>query len=234
MTPSLRHLCPPEMRFILRMYAFFLLLFASQRIWLLAESPPSARVPSAVLFKAFAVGMRFDLAVGSYLLAPVFLLLLLSRRRCCGRLAGLLLPAVVLVSFADMEYFRRTGARFAPELFRSPGGEAGAFAAVLAHPSPSHLAGMALFLAVGWGAVRRGLRPLPDADPLPHVRESLLRTMGITVALALMVLASRGGIGHAPLRWRDAAFSGYPLADQLARNGVFALGRGGWERLFSP
>lgn len=61
------------------------------------------------------------------------------------------------------------------------------------------------------------------------VRDDMLHLMGSVVVLALLVILSRGGVGHQPLRQGDAVFCKATFANQLALNGLFALGRCAWE-----
>ena len=92
-----------------------------------------------------------------------------------------------------------------------------------------------LLLAACWGLglwflARRHLRP---ASPASTPRQSLLRIMGTTLTLAVMVVVLRGGITGEPLRWGDAFFSESTFANHLALNGLFTLGRSGWDKIYS-
>lgn len=61
------------------------------------------------------------------------------------------------------------------------------------------------------------------------IRDDMLHLMGSVVVLALLVILSRGGVGHQTLRQRDAVFCKSAFANQLSLNGLFALGRCAWE-----
>jgi len=231
-TPSrFRRFLVPEAMFTAGLYVMLLALFAVLRLLLLwRNSGMAQQVPADMLVKSFWVGLRFDLAVSSYLLIPVFLLLLLLRgRKRVWLLAGLAatVGGIIFSGLAEIEFYRELEFRFNTLVFE-----------YLSHPRI--VAGMvwegypvfsylcvwallfALFLLAFRGLYRRLL--LPAAAP-KGVPERLARTMGATVMLILMVFASRGGFAHEPLRWGDAFFSEEPFANNLALNGVFTLGR---------
>jgi phosphoglycerol transferase MdoB-like AlkP superfamily enzyme len=227
----LRRFLVPEVLFTAGLYGLLLALFASLRLLLLWRTADLARqIPASLLAKSFWVGLRFDLAVSSYLLIPFFLLLLALRGRKRGwLLAGLAaaVGGVILSGLAEIEFYRELEFRFNTVVFE-----------YMSHPRI--VAGMVwegypvFGYLVGWSILfglfcfayarlcRRLLRPTPVAK---GASEKLARTMGVTLMLVLMIFASRGGFAHEPLRWGDAFFSEEPFANNLALNGVFTMGR---------
>lgn len=226
----------PEVLVAAGLYALLLAVFALLRLLLLwRNAHMAAGIPAATLVQSFLVGARFDLAVISYLLLPVFLLLLVLRGRARALLLtgfSLLVGGLVLLGLAEVEFYRELEMRFNTLVFE-----------YLSHPRI--VAGMiwegypifsylfvwslltGLFAAGAyWMHVRLLRSPAPAGKPA----RVLARTMVATVMLALMIFASRGGFAHEPLRWGDAFFSEAPFANHLALNGVFTLGRSALEK----
>jgi len=242
MKPSLnvsgrwRHILVPEALFTAGIYVLLLALFAGLRLLFLWRNASMAQqIPSDLLAQSFWVGLRFDLAVSSYLLIPFFLLLLVLRgRRQSWLLAGIIaaVGGVVFSGLAEIEFYRELEFRFNTVVFE-----------YLNHPRI--VAGMAwegypvLRYLLVWAALmcffagacswlyRRILLPAPAVR---GVAAGMARTTGVALMLTLMVFASRGGFAHEPLRWGDAFFSEEPFANDLALNGVFTLGRSVLEK----
>ena len=77
-TGLLQRLLLPEIRFVAGVYLFLILIFAALRgMLLLRNSLQATGIEPGVLAKSFLVGMRFDIAISSYLLIPFFLCLVL-------------------------------------------------------------------------------------------------------------------------------------------------------------
>ncbi len=234
---ELRQLCP-EVLFVGGLYIVLLVLFALLRLFLLWRNPALAgQVPSGLLLESFWVGARFDLAISSYLLMPLLLLLTLVRRRRGLLLAGFtaLVGGMLFMGLAEAEFYREFESRFNNLVFE-----------YLSHPKI--VAGMIwdgypvaryvllwmVLIALLVGSVRllyRWLLVQPGQERT--ARQSLLRVMGTVAALTLMIFFSRGGFGHSPLRWGDAFFSEAPFANHLALNGMFSLGRSIWDKIYS-
>jgi len=99
-------ICSGEIRFIAGLYLLLAALFAALRLLLLLRNANLAeQVAGGELVNSFLVGLRFDLAVASYLLIPLFLL------------AGRAVPAV-----ARADCFRFRGSDRRPAAARSLGG----------------------------------------------------------------------------------------------------------------
>jgi len=235
-TNRFRSLFLPEALFTAGVYVLLLALFAVLRLLLLWRNAGMAQqIPAELLTKSFWVGMRFDLAVSSYLLIPFFLLLLVLRgRKRVWLLAGLaaVIGGVIFSSLAEIEFYRELEFRFNTVVFEylnHPRIVAGM--AWEGYPVLRYLLVWAALLSFFTGACswlyRRILLPAP---PVKGAQAILARTMGVTLMLAMMIFASRGGFTHEPLRWGDAFFSEEPFANDLALNGVFTLGRSVLEK----
>jgi|GEM_PF-3409090 len=233
----LHHFFSPEVRFITALYGLLLALFALLRLLLLWRNSVFARqIPASLLAESFRVGLRFDLAVSSYLLIPFFLLLLALQGRWRKWLLGGLAAAVGGVLFcwlAEIEFFR--GLEFRLNTLVSE---------YMSHPKlvvglirndypvfPYLLEWavlFAFFCAVFLLLYRRFLLSPPVAK---EASEVLAGTMAVTLMLALMLFASRGGFVHKALQWDDAYFCEEPFANVLAQNVVFTLGHSALTRI---
>jgi hypothetical protein len=209
-------LLAPEILFTSGIYIVLLALFSILRLLLLWRNSGMVRdISPELLINSFGVGLRFDLAVGSYLLLPLFLLLPALRGR--GRvwlLRGFsaLVGAVMLLGLVEIEFYRELEFRFNTVVFE-----------YLNHPRI--VAGMAwdgypvlrymlvwtgltaLFACACYGLYRRILLPSSPVKGAPAV---LARATGLMLMLTLMIFGSRGGFAHEPLRWGDAFFSEEP------------------------
>jgi hypothetical protein len=226
-----RRFLAPEILFTSCVYIVLLALFSVLRLLLLWRNAGMARdIPSELLINSFWVGLRFDLAVGSYLLIPLFLLLLVLRGRLRVRLLtgfSALVGAVVLLGLIEIEFFRELEFRFntvAFEYLNHPRIVAGM--AWEGYPVLRYMLVWAVLTALfacacSW-LYRRILLPPSPVKGTPAI---LPRTMGVMLMMTLMIFASRGGFAHEPLRWGDAFFSEEPFANDLALNGLFTLAR---------
>ncbi len=228
----------PEIRFALGLYLLLLILFGVLRaVMLWRNSLQAAEIPREILVNSFLVGARFDLAVASYLLIPLFLVLLWLYERRRKILAGLFCVAasgIIIAGLAEAEFYRELEMRFNTLVFE-----------YLSHPKI--VAGMVwegypvfryllvwlvltavLIAAVAW--LYRACWPAGSATGRPRLLPG--RFVAAVLWLAIMVLIARGGVASEPLRWGDAFFSEEPFANNLALNGIYTLGRSGLEKLF--
>jgi phosphoglycerol transferase MdoB-like AlkP superfamily enzyme len=239
---KIKEFSPPEARFVAGLYLLLAVLFALLRtVLLLRNSVQAEQIPISILVKSFLVGLRFDMAIASYLLIPLFLALLVLRgreKRWAVLAFGVLVALLTLAGVAEAEFYREFESRFNALVFE-----------YLSHPTIvggmiwegypvlSYLAVWILFCVLWGGALRWLYRRIlttqdGEAGSDSNIRSVLLRTMGTTVLLTLMVFVSRGGFQSQPLRWGDAFFSEVPFANHLALNGVFTLGRSGWDKIY--
>lgn len=226
----------PEVCFSGMLYVLLVVLFGLLRGLLLWRNlGAAAEVPADLLVQSFRVGLRFDLAVAAYISIPLLLLLLLWRglRRwrvllpCFYALVGL----VLLLGLAEIEFYRVFGSRF-NMLVLTAMGHPWRLAGLhwYDYPMWSYLAlwgGLMLIVVLVGRWLERSLSCLRAQRGV--LRDDMLHLMGSVVVLALLVILSRGGFGHQPLRQGDAVFCKSGFANQLALNGLFALGRCAWE-----
>lgn len=225
----------PEVCFAGSISILLVMLFSLLRGLLLWRNlGAAADVPAVLLLQSFRVGLRFDLAVAAYLALPLLLLLLWRR----GRRWRVLLPCfymlvgmTLLLGLAEIEFYHAVGSRF-NTLVLNAMGHPWRLTGLHWHMYPmwSYLVlwgGLMLIVVLVGGWLERIL--LCFRDRPGSLRDDMLHLMGSVVVLALLVILSRGGLGHQPLRQRDAIFCKSAFANQLALNGVFALGRCAWE-----
>ncbi len=225
----------PEACYVGMIYVLLIMLFSLLRGLLLWRNlGAAAEVPEVLLVQSFLVGLRFDLAVTAYLALPLMLLLLWRR----GRKWRVLLPCfygliglTLLLGLAEIEFYHAVGSRFNTLVLNAMG-------------HPWRLAGLQwqtfpmwpylvlwgglmfiVILVARW--VEKGLQGFFTRPG--GTRDDMLHLMGSVVVLALLVILSRGGVGHQTLRQGDSVFCKSPFANQLALNGLFALGRCAWE-----
>lgn len=234
----LRTLLLPEVRFISAIYALLLVVFAVLRGMLLWRNHlQAAGISTEILAESFLVGLRFDLAISSYLLIPLFLLLLVvPRQRHKMLVYGFcaLVGALILFGLAEIEFYRELEMRFNTLVFE-----------YLSHPTI--VAGMIwegypvfrylllwillmVFLCAGAAWAYRKSWP-GHASPVT-VRWSLSRAAVAGCVLVVMVIGARGGLASQPLRWGDAFFCEDAFANNLALNGVYTLGRSALEKMY--
>ncbi len=232
-------LLPPEGRLVLALYPLLLALFALLRLALLVKNfELAAEVPAAVLRQSFLVGLRFDLAISSYLLMLLFLTLLLVKgrpRRWVMTGFSLLLGGLLLLGLAEAEFYREFQARFnglVYEYLGHPvivGGMIWDGYPVLPYLLIWAAAALPLFFGIGW----LSRRLLAEGTSGPRLGRFPLQIAGGLLLAVLMVFACRGGIQNEPLRWGDAFFSQHAFANHLACNGFFTLARSGWDKIYS-
>lgn len=199
---------------------------------LLWNNPEAASgVFAALLTESFFVGLRFDLAVAAYLITPFLLLLLCRRKRIAWVMFHAMAGAALLLSIAGIEFFWVVGSRFNLLALKTPG-HPFRFDNLLPRDCPVGcyllLWGGLMFVLVYVGAVLAKCWLKVRIPALP-IRDRMLHLMGSVVVLAMLVILSRGGFAHRPLREGDAAFGRSMFVDQVALNGVFAPGRCAWE-----
>lgn len=225
----------PEVRFIAALYLLLAILFAALRFVLLLRNGVLAEnIPAAVLAQSFLVGLRFDLAVASYLLIPLLLVLVFLPGRSKGWVLppfALLVGGLLFLGVAEAEFYREFESRFNTLVFEYLGHPVIVGGMIWDGYPVLRYSALALALIAAFGGVLWWLnrRLLQGREPAPL----RFRTAGALLALTLMVFASRGGFASEPLRWGDAFFSEEPFANHLALNGLFTLGRAGWDKTYS-
>ena len=235
-TGLLQRLLLPEIRFVAGVYLFLILIFAALRgMLLLRNSLQATGIEPGVLAKSFLVGMRFDIAISSYLLIPFFLCLVLfplQWRKALLSAFCVIVGFFIFSGLAEIEFYRELEMRFNTLVFE-----------YLSHPKI--VAGMVwegypvfrylLIWVLLFVVFSAGLRWLSRKVLQPGrgygASALLTRALISIVFIAIMVIGARGGLANTPLRWGDAFFSEDAFANNLALNGVYTLGRSALDKL---
>ncbi len=226
----------PEIRFVAGIYLLLLIVFGVLRgLLLMRNSLHATGIEQLTLAKSFLVGMRFDLAISSYLLIPFYLCLILSPFRWRKALMSgfcALIGLFIISGLAEIEFYRELEMRFNTLVFE-----------YMSHPKI--VAGMVwegypifrylLVWALLFVFFSAGMRWLSNKVGL-QTRGSgpsawFSRTVLSVVFVAVMIIGARGGLASTPLRWGDAFFSEDAFANNLALNGVYTLGRSALEKI---
>lgn len=212
------------------LWLFWVLLFQLMRLVLMVcTTAHKGEADGALLAQAALHGSRFDMAIAAWLVVP-FALWWIWRPQP-GRTEKRLVLAAFLVSsllgifalVAEVEFYKEFQMRLGPLAFEyfSTNEEHNAIVlGMVWHGYP--VVRWTLFCLAVWAAfafvARRMFRGAGGSAPSPVARG------GITLVLAACaVLAIRGGLGAAPLRWGDAFFSHNAYANQMAMNGLWAI-----------
>ena len=225
-----------EARYLVGLYALCLAAFSLLRLllwWRNADFGSDA--PPGVIAQSFLVGLRFDLAVGAYLMIPVFLglVLLAPRGRLwLRRLFLAVFSGLLLLGVAEAEFYREFSIRFNNLVFEYLK-HAGIVSGMIwdGYPVLRYLLAWGFLATIFLVAENRwwqrcGLGEAGRRAWRPG------RAMATLAVLVLLLLAARGGPTGEPLRWGDAFFSETTFANHLALNGMFTLGRSAWDVIY--
>ncbi|WP_041066560.1 LTA synthase family protein [Thiolapillus brandeum] len=210
-----------------------LLLLAQQalRLILLLRNPELAEGASTTdLVWAFAVGIRFDLIITSYILIPVVLALLLPNGLGKRRLARYWLLAtggiVLFLGISEPEFYHDFHTRLNSLAIQYLKEDPSTVSSMIWHGFPviRYLLLWAVLLALlAWG--------LKQADHWtrrfgPGYPAWWVRIPVFLICAFLVALGARGTLRHgAPLRWGDAFHSQNLFANHLALNGTWSLAK---------
>jgi phosphoglycerol transferase MdoB-like AlkP superfamily enzyme len=229
-----------QFAYLFGLYALCLVAFSAMRLllwWRNADFASETTV--GVISKSFVVGLRFDLAVGAYLMMPLLLALVLlpSRGRMWARRAFLTaFSLIMLLGMAEAEFYREFSVRFNNLVFEYLK-HAGIVSGMIwdGYPVLRYLAVWAVLTGLFLATERWWWQRCLSTPPLRPgtVRRRLKRGVATVMVLIVLVFAARGGIAGEPLRWGDAFFSEVPFANHLALNGLFTLGRSAWDTIYS-
>lgn len=221
-----------RLRYLAAVITLFALAFELIRLALLIRYAAMARgIPASVLCQSFLVGLRFDLTVTGYIVAPVALFGMLpwigwtSSRitRLAGRIWMIVFGSIALLAgIADMEFFGQFNSRLNHIVFGWSDTPMMSLKIVWENaPVVVYLAGWLVVAALFSVALIR-LERLLDG---PEQREPLWRSGAVwLLAMALMVLIIRGRVSEkAPINWSVAYFSSYNFANQLALNSGYTF-----------
>jgi phosphoglycerol transferase MdoB-like AlkP superfamily enzyme len=200
--------------------------------FLLRHGEAASGIPTLTILHSFLIGARFDIVVMTYILIPLFILSYLPfigiHRFSVGRvliqiILYLYFGLVFLLSLIDIEYFGEFGTRlsfWALEYLDQPGMVW--YTIWSGYPVIPYLilwtVLTSLFIWIGIKVSRRTFAT-------KHKERIPRRIFYLLLVLALLFLGARGRTQLAPIDWGLAYFSPYSLANQLALNGVYTLGR---------
>ncbi|MFH0883407.1 MAG: sulfatase-like hydrolase/transferase [bacterium] len=221
----------PRLRYCCAVAALLILIFELIRMALLIRYAPLAQgIPPGVLLKSFLVGLRFDLTVTGYIIAPVALFGMLpwigwsSSRvmRWIGRTWMIVFGSIAMFAgIVDMEFFGQFNSRLNHIVFGWTDTPLLSLKIVweAAPIVPYVVAWMILAGFFAYALIK--LERLLDSPR----REPLWRSGGIyLLVLATLLLMIRGRISEkAPINWSVAYFSGYNFANQLALNSAYTF-----------
>ncbi len=210
--------------------AVFLLLFASARVLLLWRNIDLlGAIPWRDVMISFAVGMRFDLIMTCYALAPLVLMTLLPaglvRRAWCN---GWLAAIALLFSFLavlELDFYHEFHARLNSLVFQYIKEDPKTVVSMLWYGFPvlRYLALCGALTAAAMFAIRRIDRATrwPQQNLAPTYRARLMLSLLLIFTTAA---AARGTFRSGPpLRWADAYRTEHLFTNHLAQNGAFTL-----------
>ena len=212
------------------LWLFWLLLFQVMRLVLIAcTTAHRGEADAWLLARAALHGSRFDMAIAAWLVVPFALWWLWrpapkraeKRMVFVAFLVSSLLGIFALV--AEVEFYKEFQMRLGPLAFEyfSTNEEHNAIVlGMVWHGYP--VVRWTLFCLMIWAAFVFATRALfrgAGGEPVS------IKTHGpaTLILAACAVLAIRGGLGAAPLRWGDAFFSHNAYANQMAMNGLWAM-----------
>ncbi len=189
-------------------------------------------IPTLTILHSFFIGARFDMVVMTYVFIPLFILSYLPfvgiHRFRVGRVViqtilFLYFGLVFLLSLIDVEYFGDFGTRlsfWALEYLDQPGMMW--YTIWSGYPVILYLM---LWGLLTFAFVWTGIKISKRLFIRKHKEKVLSRLLYLVLVLALLFLGARGRWQLAPIDWGLAYFSPYSLANQLALNGVYTLGK---------
>ncbi|MFQ5498090.1 MAG: LTA synthase family protein [Candidatus Zixiibacteriota bacterium] len=218
---------PPAALYVVLSAILLISFFELWRLVLLIATYDLAEgVPILFLVRSFVVGLRFDLAVTSFIMLPVCLFATLWRWRAPRIISVGIIIIVAVMSFlaqlVDIEFFRFFNARLngvALNWSDSPGFMASMLWQM--YPVVQYLLLYAvivsIFVMLLIGVYRWTISSV-TSTPL------WIELVSVVVLVALFALGARGRIEEkSPLRWGVAYFSEYTYANQLALNPTYTF-----------
>lgn len=222
-----KFLPPYNVLYLLSVFIITLIYFQVCRSLILVNFAELARnIPDDTLFKAFLIGLRFDVVIACYGIALAFILMHLPGKvaKSLGKYGMLFAFSLFLfmliteigffaeyrtrLDYTYFEYFDKPGIVL-PMLWQG-------------YPVVKYLTLIALFLLSYLGILRLLEKKLASFSSQHHIR--WFQRLGYTLVCGgLIFLGARGSIGISPLNWGAAYFSEYTFANQLALNGIYAL-----------
>ena len=194
------------------------------------------------LLEAFGNGLRFDLRLVAFALAPL-ILVIGSRRLMAARTWQLTWLSVVasltlFLGVLELDFYREFHQRLNALVFQYLGEDPATVMSMLWHgfPVARYLIAWALASWLLFKALQAIHRLAPPADPCLSAAAGerwYWRISVLTLCLFLAVLAVRGTLRQGPpLRWGDASTTESVFANQLGLNGTLTLidaGKARWS-----
>lgn len=224
----------PGLIFLVSITALLLIVFELLRVILLLRYRYLAvDIPSLTLLKSFLIGLRFDLAITCYIIAPIAIIGLLPYIGLSGSRLTRILTLVYLtimgsiaflMTIIDLEFYGEFNTRLnhlAISWMNAPGV---VFQMIweMSSTIPLLLFWAALTTGFGYALYRVSRLIFKDKPPEQFVRQLIIYPL----IMALLFLGMRGRISYrSPLRWGVAYFSNYYFANQLALNSCFTFVR---------
>ncbi|MET0377708.1 MAG: LTA synthase family protein [Spongiibacteraceae bacterium] len=227
---SLRHSARADLAYIGGSLLAFMVLFAVARGMLLWRNLPlAADVPAGELARAFLVGMRFDLAMSSYVLVPLVLGMFLpgglSQRRFWNLWLAIAAAIFSFLAVLELDFYKEFHARLNSLVFQYIKEDPGTVASMLWYGFPvlRYLLLTTLLAMLAIAALRWVDRHTRWSVKQPNYGRRVLVTL---MAALLITSCARGTFrSGSPLRWGDAFFGQYLFANHLALNGSFTLSK---------
>ncbi|MFP5423271.1 MAG: LTA synthase family protein [Gammaproteobacteria bacterium] len=194
------------------------------------------------LLEAFGNGLRFDLRLVTFALAPL-ILVIGSRRLMAARTWQLTWLSVVIsltlfLGVLELDFYREFHQRLNALVFQYLGEDPATVMSMLWHGFPvvRYLIAWAVASWLLFKALQAIHRLTPPADPRLSAAAGerwYWRISVLTLCLFLAVLAVRGTLRQGPpLRWGDASTTESVFANQLGLNGTLTLidaGKARWS-----
>src|SRR5215813_1617158 len=199
----LRDIVPAEIVATGGLFALFVALFEVLRLAMLLRNHDLVDASPGVVAHAFLTGLRFDMAVAAYAVAPLLVLGLVAgavfggawARRVLEAGAALLGIPIVFGGLAELEFYRERYARYnmlSLEYWSHPG----TVVSMIWHGYPVvryALLGIALYL-VWMYAVHGAVRGVGSEGAPQGTAARLARAAAIVPAMLLLGVAARGGV----------------------------------------
>lgn len=207
----------------------WIVLFQLMRLLLIAATDAHrGDATNGLLAQAALHGLRFDAAIAAWLVIPFALWWIWRTAPQQGEKRGsvvfFLLSSLIgiFALVAEVEFYKEFQMRLGPlafEYFSTNQEHNATVAGMVWHGYP--VVRWTLFCLAVWALFAWPSLRLFRVDGASHG----WRTKGMSTLLfvAATVLAIRGGVGAAPLRWGDAFFSQNAYANQMTMNGLWAV-----------
>jgi len=212
----------PRLLFLLKYFLFWLGFFVVGKLVFLAWFyPQTFALPFTTTLGILLHGLRMDAAATAYLAMVPFLLVLCSTvlpwRRVRPFLFWWTAPLIFFIAgltAGDLDLYREWGYRIDATWLQYLSTPTEMGASIASQPLWALFLVIGVLTALGLWAFRKWV--LPPADAMPE--RSLLAIPPILVALALLGVASRGGVQLAPINQSTVYFSASDFANQAAIN----------------